>query len=183
MGEWVDKKHVDASDIRGNVSEETKKTCLMVFRFFVSTPGKSYGAEIGENLKLVEINILKMDRFGKGPSTYAETAVDVTVKKDMCNVFHILHGACAAYIVDLCSVSSLVALGTSLGFDGTGVSQSMNLIWHHPIHLGEEVTVVSTSMSARGRVRTVKCELWSKNALCISAVHSTVNVVRTKGKL
>ena len=65
-----------------------------------------------------------------------------------------LHGACAAYIVDQyvlysiyelfffrspyacsCSVSSLVLLGASLGIDGGGVSQSMNLIWHNSIKM------------------------------------------------
>ena len=34
-----------------------------------------------------------------------------------------------------CSVSSLVLMGASLGLDGGGVSQSMNLIWHNPIKM------------------------------------------------
>ena len=34
-----------------------------------------------------------------------------------------------------CSVSSLVLLGASLGIDGGGVSQSMNLIWHNPVKM------------------------------------------------
>ena len=34
-----------------------------------------------------------------------------------------------------CSVSSLVLLGASLGLDGGGVSQSMNLIWHNSIKM------------------------------------------------
>ena len=71
----------------------------------------------------------------------------------MCNVFGTLHGACAAYIIDpyvfysskvffevrvdrcRCSVSALITLGRTIGVDGTGVSQSMNLIWHRSIPL------------------------------------------------
>lgn len=68
----------------------------------------------------------------------------------MCNVFGTLHGACAAYIIDpyvfysskevradlgRCSVSALITLGRTVGVDGTGVSQSMNLIWHRSIRL------------------------------------------------
>ena len=59
-----------------------------------------------------------------------------------------------------CSVSSLVLLGAFLGIDGGGVSQSMNLIWHHTIEMqvhlllvlkrsfrGARLKVVSTSLS------------------------------------
>lgn len=107
----------DPSSIQGNASSEVKQTCLELFRFFISTPGNSYGADIGQRLKLVEINI-----WGEGGSTSAQTVVEITVEKgkfyslrlfesstitgvaylDMCNVFETMHGACAAYIVDPC---------------------------------------------------------------------------------
>ena len=44
-----------------------------------------------------------------------------------------------------CSVSSLVLLGASLGLDGGGVSQSMNLIWHNSIK--KQVHRIFTSFS------------------------------------
>lgn len=34
-----------------------------------------------------------------------------------------------------CSVSSLVTLGIATGIDSTGLSQSMNLVWHQPIRV------------------------------------------------
>ncbi|KAF8958498.1 hypothetical protein BDZ97DRAFT_1736579 [Flammula alnicola] len=173
----ADSKNLDISSIKGNIDQDVKRICLDVFRFSVSAPGHSYGAEIGERLKLIEMNI-----WGEGKSSFAETVVEITVEKDMCNVFDILHGACAAYIVDPCSVSSLVVLGTKLGFDGGGFSQSMNLIWHHPVRRGTKLRVVSTSVSAKGRVRTVRCELWDNDTLCVSAVHSTVNPGLKYGK-
>lgn len=113
----------------------------------------------------------------------------------MCNVFRTLHGGCAAYIVDpyvftsfrhitvyrpslRCSMSALVVLGIQHGFDGTGMSQSMNLIWHRAIygsgfsHLkynivslihsassGTQIKIVSTAIYTRGRVRTITCEV------------------------
>ncbi|KAF8914393.1 hypothetical protein CPB84DRAFT_86798 [Gymnopilus junonius] len=145
----------DISKIRGNISDEAKRYCLRIFDFHVSTPGNSYGADVGGCLRLVEINV----QPGRENTTFAETVFEVTIRKDMCNIFRILHGACAAYIVDLCSVSALVALGTALGFDATGVSQSMNLIWHHPIRLEENVKVISMSMSVKEKVRTMRCEV------------------------
>ncbi|KAE9402015.1 hypothetical protein BT96DRAFT_817106, partial [Gymnopus androsaceus JB14] len=52
---------------------------------------------------------------------------------DMCNVYGTLHGGCAAYIIDLCSSTSIVCYGLYTGTDGTGVSSSMNIQWHRPI--------------------------------------------------
>jgi len=69
-------KKVDSSTIHGNASLEVKKICLELFQFFVSTPGNSYGADIGQRFKLLEINI-----WGEGGSTSAQTVVEMTVEK------------------------------------------------------------------------------------------------------
>ncbi|KAF8165862.1 hypothetical protein B0H34DRAFT_254120 [Crassisporium funariophilum] len=152
--DWEDIKDMDVSDIKGNVSEDMKRFSTALFRFFVSTEDKSYGAAVGQRLKFLEINI-----WGEGRSACGESIFEIMVGEDMCNVFGTLHGACAAYIVDPCSVSSLVTLGTFLGIDGTGVSQSMNLIWHSPVRMGTKLRVVATSMSMKGRVRSARCEV------------------------
>ncbi|KAF9458491.1 hypothetical protein BDZ94DRAFT_1201082 [Collybia nuda] len=162
---------LDVSSIKGNLSDEEKLQCAKVFARFVSTREKSYGADVGQRLKFIGMNV-----WGKGSSSaYGETIFEIEVEKDMCNIFGTLHGACAAYIIDPCSVSSLVVLGTVTGVDGTGVSQSMNLIWHQPARLGTRLRVVSTSVFIHGRVRSARCELWNGEQLCVSAVHSTVN--------
>jgi hypothetical protein len=64
------------SSIKGNVSDLTKKAAHSLFKYFVSTPGKSYGAEVGQRLNLVEINI-----WGEGTSSYAQTIFQATVTK------------------------------------------------------------------------------------------------------
>ncbi|GLB34281.1 hypothetical protein LshimejAT787_0111650 [Lyophyllum shimeji] len=133
--------------------------------------GNSYGADIGHRVKLVEVNVLGRDK----PAAYGETVFEVDMEKDMCNIFGTLHGACAAYIIDPCSVSSLIVLGNAIGVDGTGVSQSMNLIWHQPARPGTKLRIVSTSMFIHGRVRSARCEMWNGDQLCVSAVHCTVN--------
>ncbi|KNZ72677.1 hypothetical protein J132_02110 [Termitomyces sp. J132] len=91
-----------------------------------------------------------------------------------------------------CSVSSLVVLGNAIGIDGTGVSQSMNLIWHQParmyvmmfsfpwsvsehIYRGASLKIISTSIFIHGRVRSARCEVWNGDQLCVTAIHSTVN--------
>jgi acyl-coenzyme A thioesterase 13 len=73
----------------------------------------------------------------------------------MCNAYGTLHGGCAAYLVDTyvqigrlidsesenrrylpirCSFSALAILGLLLGIDGTGFTQSMDIIWLCPIY-------------------------------------------------
>ncbi|TFK43961.1 hypothetical protein BDQ12DRAFT_675860 [Crucibulum laeve] len=164
-------KEIDVSHIKGNLSDEEKRSAAKVLAYFVSTRDNSYGADVGQRLKFMEANV--WDREGR--AAYGETVFEIVVEKDMCNVFGILHGACAAYIVDPCSVSALVILGHAVGADGTGVSQSMNLIWHQAVRSGAKLRVVSTSMFIRGRVRTARCELWDGDKLCVSAIHSTIN--------
>ncbi|KAG6917681.1 hypothetical protein DXG01_001656 [Tephrocybe rancida] len=89
----------DITHVKGNVSEEEKLMALQIFTHFVSTKEKSYGADVGQRLKLAEVNVSVKD----GRTGYGETTFEVVVTK-----------------------------GNAIGVDGTGVSQSMNLIWHQP---------------------------------------------------
>ncbi|KAF8645322.1 hypothetical protein AX16_007909 [Volvariella volvacea WC 439] len=151
-------RKIDISQVKGNVSAQEKQRSWDVFSYFVSTKEGSYGAKVGQRIKLVEINVwgvpdngedsaratpeeadLRLRKSGLvaaesgGDAAYGQTVFEILVERDMCNVFGTLHGGCAAYIVDPCSVSSLIALGSRLGIDATGVSQSMNLQWHNPV--------------------------------------------------
>ncbi|KAK7453558.1 hypothetical protein VKT23_001443 [Stygiomarasmius scandens] len=164
---------VDVSQIRGNVSDQSKRLAVNIFSHFIGAKEQSFGAEVGQRLRLVEMNVWVRN----GKASQAQTVFEITVAKDMCNIFGTLHGACATYIVDPCSVSALVVLGAAMGVDGTGVSQSMNLIWHQPAKMGTKLRVVSTSVYIEGRIRTSRCELWGldDDKLYVSAVHSTVN--------
>ncbi|KAG7447740.1 uncharacterized protein BT62DRAFT_790387 [Guyanagaster necrorhizus] len=132
--------HVDVSTIKGNISNEEKQLGANIFSYFVNSREESYGAEVGRRLRLVEMNIWGRD--ASGTAAQGQTIFEIDVEKDMCNVFGTLHGACAAYIVDPCSVSSLVVLGAAIGADETGVSQSLNVIWHQPAKMGTTLRVI-----------------------------------------
>ncbi|KAL1731492.1 hypothetical protein EV714DRAFT_208669 [Schizophyllum commune] len=162
--------------IAGNVPKANKRICANALAFFVSTPGRSYGADVGRRLKIREMSL------SESPPR-CEVMLEIEVTRDMCNVYETLHGACAAYIVDPCSVASLIGLGLAVGVDGTGVSQSMNLTWHEPAPLGTTLRIVSTSISIQGRIRTARCEIWDRDCkkLFISAVHSTVKPSSSRG--
>ncbi|KAF9478683.1 hypothetical protein BDN70DRAFT_879703 [Pholiota conissans] len=172
---WTENaRHLDVSSIAGNISKEDKQRCLGIFQYFIGNSAEQvYGSQVGERLKAVEMNVR-----GEGSMSTAQVVFEVTVEQDMCNGFNIMHGGCAAYIIDPCSVASLVILGMKLGIDAVGFSQSMHLIWHSPVKrrviIGAKIRIVATSMSAQGRVKTARCEIWDKDILCVSAIHSTM---------
>ncbi|TFK28957.1 hypothetical protein FA15DRAFT_454849 [Coprinopsis marcescibilis] len=165
---------VDISNTKGNASDETKRFCWGMFKYFVNAP-HWFSSRIGHSIQLVEVNVWNLDGKDEDRPASAETVFEVEVTEDMCNLFGILHGACAAYLIDHCSVSSLVALGYNTGKDGTGLSQSMNIIWNEAAPLGTKLRIVNSSMIIRGRVRTCRTELWNGNRLCVTGVHSLVN--------
>ncbi|KAF5388063.1 hypothetical protein D9615_000769 [Tricholomella constricta] len=92
----IPKTKIDVSHIEGNVSDEEKRLALKIFANFVSTHDKSYGADVGQRLKMVAVNVWGKD----SPAASGETVFEIDVERDMCNIFGTLHGACAAYMVD-----------------------------------------------------------------------------------
>ncbi|KAK0207081.1 hypothetical protein DFS33DRAFT_1273408 [Desarmillaria ectypa] len=155
--------HIDVSTIKGNISDSEKQLGANIFSYFVNSREESYGAEVGRRLRLIEMNIWGRD--ASGTAAQGQTIFEIDVEKGESFT---------------CSVSSLVVLGAAIGADGTGVSQSLNVIWHQPAKMGTTLRVVSTSVFIHGRIRTARCELWDKerDKLYVSAVHTTVNNTR-----
>ena len=73
-----DNRNIDVSTIKGNISDDLKRSGQAAWDFFVSTEDKSFGANIGKRLKFAEMNI-----WGdKGPGLcYAETICFITIDK------------------------------------------------------------------------------------------------------
>ncbi|KAJ7589107.1 hypothetical protein C8J56DRAFT_1048736 [Mycena floridula] len=162
------------SAIAGNSSNEIKRFAVKALAKFIGTPSTSYGAGIGTRLRITEVNI--WDRGGA--TKEAQTVCEIQVDRDMCNIFGTMHGGCAAFLIDPCSVSALICLGLVKGIDGSGVSQAMNLIWHKPAYQGAYLQIISTTVSIDGHIRTAECQIRDKNTgqLYVSAVHSTAKL-------
>ncbi|KAF8166984.1 hypothetical protein BJ912DRAFT_823736, partial [Pholiota molesta] len=156
--------------IKGNLAKEDKQILFALLQVFVGTVEKQvYSAQVGERMKCVEMSI-----WGEKSTCTGQAVFEVTVEKDMCNTFDTLHAGCAAYMVDPCTVASLFITSTKTGKDAGGFTQSMNLIWHNPVQRGAKIRIIATSVAAQGRIRTMRCEIWNNDILCVSAVHSTV---------
>ncbi|KAJ7614323.1 hypothetical protein FB45DRAFT_1141352, partial [Roridomyces roridus] len=121
----------DVKNIRGNISEEEKQIWVNIFAFLTTSGKEPYCRDIGSRLEFSEANVWEKER--KEPA--AEAIWEIQVTEEMCNVYGKMHDGCAAYIVDLTTIAASVLLGRTKGFDGSGVSQNMNIHWHHPAPL------------------------------------------------
>ncbi|KAJ3770360.1 hypothetical protein FB446DRAFT_172303 [Lentinula raphanica] len=112
-----------------------------------------------------------------GQSVESVTLIcEVDVSPDMANNHHLLHGGCTAFLVDMCSSLSVVALTMmrrSIKSPSPAVqnhpaqfdmlSQSMNVVYHSPSQVGDRLRIVSTTMPMRELVSNVcvQTEIWS----------------------
>ncbi|KAJ3917686.1 hypothetical protein F5877DRAFT_44205 [Lentinula edodes] len=172
---------LDVSSIGGNVSDQSKRHVMDMLTYYTGAKEESFGVAIARRLQMRSMNVWATspgNAQGRIPqrATEAQTIFEITITKDMCNPYGTLHGACACYIVDPCSMSAIVVLGAALGIDATGVSQSMNLIWHRPAKIGTRLRAISTSIFIEGRIRTARVEIMDSETdkLYVSAIHSTI---------
>ncbi|KAJ7501720.1 HotDog domain-containing protein [Mycena galericulata] len=174
-------KNVDAKKIRGNISDDEKQVNANVLAYFNTGSGVSrntpFSSEIGVRLKILELKLWENKSNGADES---EVVLEIEVTENMCNVYGTMHGGCAAYILDSTTVASTVLLGLSKGFDGTGVSQSMNIHWHHPAPLGSTILITTRSVFVDGRARLARCEMRNKASgqLFVSGLHAYLNAGR-----
>ncbi|KAJ6570567.1 HotDog domain-containing protein [Mycena vulgaris] len=158
----------DAKQIRGNIPDAEKQVNVNVLAYF-TTGSKAgivkshisdpFASEIGRRLKIVELNVWDDKTTG---GAQGELVLEIEVTESMCNVYGTMHGGCAAFILDPSTVAVMVLLGLAKGFDGTGVSQSMNIHWHHPAPVGTTLVVTTRSVFADGRARLARCEMRDK---------------------
>ncbi|KAJ7892523.1 hypothetical protein B0H14DRAFT_983777 [Mycena olivaceomarginata] len=168
---------VDAKQIRGNIPDKEKQVNANVLAYFTTGSGVSpfppFSSEIGGRLKIVSSMCGRMSAQGaqRGRQSW---------RLRYGNVYGTMHGGCAAYMLDPATVASVILLGRAKGFDGTGVSQNMNVHWHHPASLGATLTITTRSVFADGRARLARCEMRDKSTgkLIVSGSHAFLNAGR-----
>ena len=106
----------DASKISGNLTLEQKQLCANVLSYFI-IEGHAFGCDIGKRIRLAEINVLRprekgghlrgrtvceiqVERGNDFSLVVAPTSRKLTSCLDMCNIYGVLHGGCAAYMID-----------------------------------------------------------------------------------
>ncbi|KAJ7086253.1 HotDog domain-containing protein [Mycena epipterygia] len=170
--------HADVKQIRGNISDAEKQVNANVLAYFTTgsglSPASPFCSDIGGRLRIVELNVWDNEATGTAES---QVVLEIEVTESMSNVYGTMHGGCAAYMLDPATVAATVLLGLAKGFDGTGVSQAMNVHWHHPAPLGATLTITTRSVFADGRARLAGCEMRDKGSgrLIVSGTHAFLN--------
>ncbi|TDL13815.1 hypothetical protein BD410DRAFT_734824 [Rickenella mellea] len=156
--------------IKGNITDDAKRLNAKVLSWFIGKDAV-YSNTIGKRIRITEINVVSSKHSGKHE---AEAICELRVEDDMVNTYGTLHGGCTAYVVDICSSIPLIALGIEHGVDGSGMSQSINIMYHASATSGTALRIVSTTMVMKGRVGVSRCELWDKEKkrLVASGIHS-----------
>ncbi|KAJ7618810.1 hypothetical protein B0H17DRAFT_1219897 [Mycena rosella] len=151
---------ISAVQIARNVSAAQKQLNTNILVYFTTGSGHILFLPFVSNIACW-LRIVALDMWGDA----AEIGLEITVTESMCNVYGTMHSRCAAYILDGSSVTAGVLLGLAKGFDGTGVSQSMNVHWHHPIPLGVTLSI------------TTRCEMYEKSTrkLIVSGMQAFLN--------
>ncbi|KAK0491594.1 hypothetical protein IW261DRAFT_1438465 [Armillaria novae-zelandiae] len=93
-----------------------------------------------------------------------------------------IHGGCSAYLVDICSTLAIIVYTLSSGRPVNTVSQSINMTYHSPAGLGEELRIVSTTMTIGSKTLIARTEIWSDTTkrLVASGVHSKMEPSQAK---
>ncbi|PPQ94811.1 hypothetical protein CVT25_007448 [Psilocybe cyanescens] len=153
---------LDISKIAGNGSDELKQLLGDIGEFFhtrraagMSTSG--FGEAIQRRLRVTEISINK--KAEEERKTEARVVMEIEVHEDMLNGGGNIHGGCSAFLVDVCSSITLIAMVKEIqGTLVASVSQSLNLVYHSPAQLGDTLRIVNTTLTVGARAHSVRTE-------------------------
>jgi len=90
-----------------------------------------------------------------------------------------LHGACAAYLIDICTTLVFLAAARS-----PGVSASMDVIYHAPAAPGARLRIVNTALAVGARIMSARTEIWDDTTkrLCVTGIHVKMEPSTPKSK-
>ncbi|KZP21616.1 hypothetical protein FIBSPDRAFT_788193 [Athelia psychrophila] len=171
-------EHFRPYDIAGNCAPETKLTVARWLYIFTHR-GTGFGDRIGSRVKITEISVSGMPN--EPEKKEARVVAEIIVDEDMTNPQGVIHGGCSMYLVDILSTLPLSALDFEQGGAGNaGVSQAIHTVFHAPARMGDNLRIVSTSLSVGGRTMTCRCEIWdtTNHRLVVSATQVKMQSTR-----
>ncbi|KAJ3861406.1 HotDog domain-containing protein [Lentinula novae-zelandiae] len=169
-----------SSAVVGNGSEEIKAHLKNIPKLFLNGRPNSFAASILRRLTLAEVTI--KSNVTEPQRKESLVVYTITVEEDMVNGGGNIHGGCSAFLIDVCSSGSIMALKFSQGVASFDVSQSLNVVYHAPATIGEKLRIVNTTMTVGRRVASARTEIWSEthHRLVVSGVHIKMEPSPTK---
>ncbi|PBK63426.1 uncharacterized protein ARMOST_05952 [Armillaria ostoyae] len=174
----------DVSSIAGNVSDEIKRIVGFPMRIFRMTTDEGeptgFGATFTSGMTVSEVSMVP--KAEEPTKQEGRVVCKLVVTEDMINGAMTIHGGCSAYLVDICSTLAIIAYTLASGRPVNTVSQSINMMYHSPAGLGEELRIVNTTMTIGSKTLIARTEIWSDTTkrLVASGVHSKMEPSRAK---
>ncbi|KZT06488.1 uncharacterized protein LAESUDRAFT_725935 [Laetiporus sulphureus 93-53] len=153
----------------GNLSRDVKDRFARVLPEF--TRKDDFADSVIMNLKITELTVFERPEDGK---TQARVVCEITVKKDMANAYDMMHGGCAAYLIDMCSTLALSLLGIVTDGNIESVSQALSTTYHAGAPRGARLRIISETTAAGKRTETARSQIWNvtNRRLIASGVHT-----------
>ncbi|KAF9011743.1 hypothetical protein BDQ17DRAFT_1272058 [Cyathus striatus] len=169
--------NVDIAHIAGNASPDVKRFLSNPGQFYqnirsTEVKGPIFGQAIQERLRVTEVSV---NRKEEEPNKLeGKVVLEITVAEDMVNGGGNIHGGCSAFLIDMCSTLALSALSLSSKNElNLSVSQSLNIVYHSPAGLGDQLRLVNTTLTLGARAHSARTEIWNvtHHRLVASGVH------------
>ncbi|GJE88934.1 HotDog domain-containing protein [Phanerochaete sordida] len=145
----------DISRIKGSCSDEVKQACVNALAHYgVGGPGV-YGNEFTRHLTLVCADVRPRMFAPEGTEKRgleAEVTFEIEVYPSMLNAMGSIGGGCLCHLLEICTWGSWYAIAAVTGVDPAGISQALELKFYAPAFIGMKLAIVSTSMTAKGKL-------------------------------
>ncbi|KAH6914649.1 hypothetical protein BKA70DRAFT_1256674 [Coprinopsis sp. MPI-PUGE-AT-0042] len=172
----------ETDHIIGNASRATKEATVK-WSFLLQSKSFEFGFEAGRKVNIVEVwvegNPDKPDsipelpdnterekkiREGVQESSQVRMVSEVVVEPEMCDGEGNLSPGLILKFIDEGSAVSLITHNVIRGAPNIiGVSQNMNVLFHHPAPVSTMLRMVSRSLTAGGVLDTCRCDIWDKD--------------------
>ncbi|KAL4256758.1 Thioesterase domain-containing protein [Pleurotus pulmonarius] len=185
--DWISSLRIPSSAIAavpGSAPDRSKEVTLKLLEIF-KVGGVGFGTGIADRLVVTDVSIIQ--NSAEPLRADARVVCELEVTEDMANIAGNMHGGCSIYLVDSCStlpLSAWLAAQPDRKND-SGVSQSINTVFHAPAPVGTKLRIISTSTMTEGAIFASRCQIWDviNHRLIASGVHLKMIASQPKPKL
>jgi len=158
----------DVLSIAGNAPLSAKLAIVHEFAATLDKTTERFSHDVAESLKFLEMSV---EKRADTDNVESRVACECVVTKAMVNGAGNIHGACSAYLIDMCTSFALSLSSLQAGGNGrTGITQSLNVVYHAPAPTGTPIRIIGRSLTSTGGTMAGKCEIWdTKNKRLVSS--------------
>ncbi|KDR84175.1 hypothetical protein GALMADRAFT_133530 [Galerina marginata CBS 339.88] len=148
------------SRISGNAPLSIKEAAVLWYRLLGFRGEKGFGYAVRRRLEVKEVAVEPSPDDPEKLS--AKMVCELEVVPDMCNAEGVLSHGCMAGLMDEGSAIALLLMRLTEGGDHViGVSQTLNVFFHHPAPgVGSRIRIVNRSVSTQDEVGCCQSEIW-----------------------